>query len=158
MSILSAVLASSLLLAATPSPLAQRMDAHAVCNPATTNCFEQRVDQLIEIVAGCVETRKVDGPMTYTACTQNGELVSAAEFLTEEGDGVTYWLVAGEVVAIRFPHNETLLWFKNGRLVEAYEDGVFLDQFSELDTAYLEVMAEDGVAAIVQMMVEAGDQ
>lgn len=156
MSILSAVLASSLLFAATPSPLAQGMDTHGVCNPATTDCLEQRVEQLSEIVAGCVETRKVDGPMTYLACTQNGELVSAAKFLTEEGDGVSYWLMDGEVVAIRFPHNNSLIliWFKEGKVIEVYGEDFTLADLSELEINYLETMAEDGVAAIVQMMVE----
>jgi len=158
MSILSAVLASSLLFAATPSPLAQQGNTHEVCNSATTHCFEQRVEQLSEIVAGCVETRKIDGPMTYLACTQNGELVSAAEFLTAEGDGVTYWLVEGKVVAIRFPHNNSLIWFEEDKVIEVYGEDFTLDDLSEFEINYLETMAEDGVAAIMQMMAEQGDE
>ena len=155
MSIFSTILASSLLFTGAPSPLAQRVDVFTPCNPSTTNCFEQRVDQLIEIVAGCEENRQVDGSMTYMVCSQNGEVVSAAEFLTAEGDGVTYWLVAGQVVAIRFPHNETLIWFKEGKITEVYGEDIALNDLSDLEINYLEVMAEDGVAAILQMMAEA---
>ncbi len=120
-----ALLATTALLVISPLSSAQE-DAPTVptCNDQSAEClYKKDAYRLDKLAQGCQEQKKVIKSMTYRLCRKNGKIVSAAESLTEAGDGMGYWFEQGKVVAVRYFHDGTLVTFKGAKISAIYADG-----------------------------------
>ena len=84
--------------------------------------YEENMKSLEKITQGCEEKTQINGNITYSVCTLNGQPVKASEFLTELGDGLSIWFENGQVKAVQRTHNGETFFFDNGKLTVKFED------------------------------------
>ncbi len=79
--------------------------------------YQTVLNSLESITKGCTKTEKNEGVLNYSICKKAGEIVSASEYHSEAGAGLSFWFNNSKVVAVQRPHSEELfLYDNNGKL------------------------------------------
>lgn len=114
----AATLLSTAVLNSTPLAFAQEEAPVApACTDNSYKCLQSKEQyRLAKITEGCAAQKKEVKGITYELCRINGKVVSASESITEAGDGVGYWFEKGQVVAIRYFHDGTLVTFAGSKV------------------------------------------
>jgi hypothetical protein len=118
------LLSTAVLINLTPLALAQEeAPAAPKCTNNSYKClYEKEIYRLGKIKAGCESQEKQVKGITYQICRSQGKIVSASEAITEAGDGVGYWFEKGQVVAVRYFHDGTLVIFTGSKVKTVYDD------------------------------------
>ncbi|AFZ32119.1 hypothetical protein Glo7428_3653 [Gloeocapsa sp. PCC 7428] len=117
------------------------------------NLFDSRLKLLDALTAECVENIKVEGDITYSICTTDGQPVKAAEFLTDLGDGLNIWFERRKVKAILRTHSGEMFFFDNGKLELMFEDRGMqvITSFSPEERQEYEELAQTAYQRIFQV-------